>query len=70
MKDHGLRLLIGYIFSVLLIIILSTLGYVSIFLYIVLMFGCNLFMGGHRGHGEGEEHNEHEQKKYGAHAFH
>jgi hypothetical protein len=70
MKDHGLWMLIGYILSVLLIFILSTLGYVSIFLYIVLMFGCHLFMGGHKGHGEGEEYNEHEQKKEGGREFH
>jgi hypothetical protein len=53
MKDHGLWLLIGYILSVLLIFTLSTLGYLSIFLYIALLLGYELFMGGHKGHGEG-----------------
>jgi hypothetical protein len=46
----------------------------SIFIFIVLMFGCHLMMmGGHKGHGDDtkdEGHGEHKDKKEEGHGCH
>ena len=74
MKNHGLWMVIGCALPLLLIFILPALGVssnVSIFIFILLMFGCHLMMmGGHKGHDEDTEHEEHEHKKEGGHGFH
>jgi hypothetical protein len=74
MKNHGLWMVVGCVLPVLLIFILPTLGVsnnVSIFIFILLMFGCHLFMmGGHRDHSKDEEREEHKQRKEGGHEFH
>lgn len=79
MKNHALIHMLGCALPLLLIMILPAFGVssnVSFFIFIVLMFGCHLFMmGGHGGHGEhggheGMSHDEHKDKKEGGHGCH
>ncbi len=77
MKNHGLWMVIGCVLPILLIFILPTFGVsnsFSIFIFIVLMFGCHLMMmGGHKGHGDDtqdEGHGEHKDKKEEGHGYH
>jgi hypothetical protein len=57
--NHAVRMLLGCIFPLLLLFLLPLFGLgegVTLFVAIVLMFGCHLLMiGGHdRGHARGE----------------
>ncbi len=60
MKNHGLWMIIGCTLPLLLIFILPLFGVSGgglLFIFIILMFACHLFMmGGHGGHGGHEEH--------------
>lgn len=81
-KNHGLWMVLGCILPLLLIFVLPRFGISgggSLFIFIILMFFCHLFMmGGHGGHGEyGEdsdtekaEHSEHKDKKEAGHGCH
>lgn len=76
MKNHGLWMIIGCTLPLLLIFVLPLFGIsggASLFIFIILMFACHLFMmgghGEHEGHGDTGEagHSEHENKKEGGH---
>lgn len=75
-KNHGLWMILGCILPLLLIFVLPIFGISgggSLFIFIILMFACHLFMmGGHGEHGEreGMKHGEHEEKKEGGHECH
>lgn len=52
--SHALKMLIGCIIPILLIFLLPKFGVdqgVTLFIFIVLMFGCHLLMMGGHGHG-------------------
>lgn len=69
MKNHGLWMMIGCILPLLLIFILPSLGVrsdVSLFIFIILMFGCHLLMMG----GYHEEHDKQGAKEEGKHGCH
>ena len=77
MKNHGLWMIIGCTLPLLLIFILPALGVrggFSLFIFIVLMFACHLFMmGGHHGQGSGHGHEEGDadgSEKEGRHGCH
>ena len=61
--NHHIRMLIGCLLPLLLIFVLPLLGVgqgVSLFVFIILMFGCHLMMmGGHAKH----EHNKPDKEK-------
>lgn len=62
--NHSLKMLIGCLVPLLLIFLLPYFGITEgwgMFLFIVLMFGCHLFMMG--GHGDYDDH----QNKGGKH---
>lgn len=69
MKNHGLWMIVGCTLPLLLIFILPALGVrgdFSLFIFIILMFACHLFMmGGH--HGKHDEHGEEKEEKHGCH---
>jgi hypothetical protein len=78
-KKHGLWMILGCTLPLLLVFVLPLLGISgggSLFIFIILMFACHLFMmGGHSGHGEHSEHermehNVHKEKKEGGHGCH
>lgn len=67
--SHALKMLLGCLVPLLLIFVLPLLGFgqgFSLFVFIILMFGCHLFMmGGHHekaGHSreQGGDHEHHE----------
>lgn len=69
MKNHGLWMMMGCALPLLLIFILPIFGVrnnISLFIFIVLMFGCHLLMmGGHQGSHNG--HDERKEKSHGGH---
>ena len=69
MKNHGLWMVIGCALPLLLIFILPAFGVssgISLFIFIILMFGCHLLMmGGHQGN-----HNGHDDRKEKGHEGH
>lgn len=69
MKNHGLWMIICCALPLLLIFILPAFGTrnnMSLFIFIVLMFGCHLLMmRGHHG-----KHDEHGEKSAGKHGYH
>ena len=72
MKNHGLRMVIGCVLPLLLIFALPAFGVsssMSLFIFIILMFGCHLFMmGGHHGHNAGgHKHNDEKGGMHGSH---
>lgn len=76
MKNHGLWMIIGCTLPLLLIFVLPLFGISgggSLFIFIILMFACHLFMmgGHHGGHGEHEEKSEEPgAKQEGKHGCH
>ena len=64
-KNHGLWMILGCALPLLLIFVLPRFGISgggSLFIFIILMFACHLFMmGGHGGHGEHGEHGDKEE---------
>lgn len=61
MNGHAVRMLIGCLLPLLLIFVLPLFGVgsgVTLFAFIILMFGCHLLM---RGHGK-HEHTEHDEE--------
>ncbi len=72
MSRHTLWMVIGCVLPLLLIFILPIFGLgggISLFIFIILMFGCHLLMmGGHRG--EHEEHNKRDNKMEENHGHH
>jgi uncharacterized membrane protein len=81
-KNHSLWMIIGCALPLLLIFVLPFFGISgggSLFIFIILMFACHLFMmGGHGGDGEHGEHgdtkeagqSEHKDKKGAGHGCH
>lgn len=70
-KNHGLWMILGCTLPLLLIFVLPFFGIsggASLFIFIILMFACHLFMMG--GHGKNGEHSEHENKKEDEHGCH
>jgi len=64
MKKHGLWMLIGCVLPILLIFLFPLLGIRgewTLFVFVILMFGCHLFMtGGHKKvSGKGADEEEH-----------
>lgn len=62
MNKHNVRMLIGCLLPLLLIFVLPLFGVgsgVTLFIFIILMFGCHLLMMG--GHGK-HEHTEHKEE--------
>lgn len=60
MKNHGLWMIIGCILPLFLIFLLPAFGVsgnVSLFIFIILMFACHLFMMGHH-HGKEGNHTQ------------
>jgi len=61
--SHTIKMLIGCVLPLLLIFVLPLFGIskgVSLFVFVVLMFGCHLFMTrGHGGHGGDEGRSNH-----------
>ena len=64
MNSHAVRMLIGCLVPLLLIFILPLFGVgegVTLFVFIILMFGCHLMMmGGHGHHTKQSEEVDHE----------
>lgn len=63
-KKHGLWMILGCTLPLLLVFVLPLFGISgggSLFIFIILMFFCHLFMmGGHGRHGEHGEHSDNE----------
>ena len=72
MKKHAILMILGCTLPILLIFILpffGVSGYVSIFIFLVLMFGCHfLMLGSHGSHNEDNTANQ--SKKEDSHASH
>ncbi len=68
-KNRGLWMMLGCTLPLLLIFVLPRFGisgWGSLFIFIILMFACHLFMmGGHGGHGEREDHSASEESGQG-----
>lgn len=62
MNTHAVRMLLGCLLPLLLVFVLPLLGItsgVTLFIVIILMFGCHLLiMGGHAHHGHTEYEKE------------
>ncbi len=78
-KNRGLWMMLGCALPLLLIFVLPRFGISgggSLFIFIILMFACHLFMmGGHGGHGEHNDNEEggqskHKDKKEAGHGCH
>jgi hypothetical protein len=68
MNKHDLIMIIGCLLPLLLIFVLPLFGVsggFSLFIFIILMFACHIFMmGGHHSHGKGHNH---EGTEHGTH---
>ncbi|MAM70665.1 MAG: hypothetical protein CMP91_05920 [Gammaproteobacteria bacterium] len=63
MGNHSLKMLIGCLVPLALIFILPVFGVgqgVTLFIFIILMFGCHLMMMSGHGHNEDNEESNHE----------
>lgn len=65
---HHLRMLLGCVLPMALIFILPSLGVgqgVSLFVFVILMFGCHLMMmGGHGGHAHSKTDKESKNEQH------
>ncbi|OSZ77133.1 hypothetical protein CAP36_12010 [Chitinophagaceae bacterium IBVUCB2] len=77
MKKHSIMMIIGCTVPLLLIFLLPLFGVsrnISIFIFIVLMFGCHFLMigrhGSHNGHDNSNSDNTNQNKKEDSHVSH